>query len=302
MSLEEEVATAIYENICPTASKTIPFEALVGVDGAEDIYRAARAILALPRPLPAEAELRRQITGYQHHLREAEQVAGIALGYPWFKDDQENFPGSTAADGVCVGEHIGETIVAELADKFTALKAEVVKAVEALEPFAEFASEYDRWQAKGSFTKPFHIRYSYGQAVADLGDFRRAAQAYAGLLALVGGEEGQGVSAARSRLPVSSNGHSEAENLWTWLSSQTDLSLQYDYPEEDEGHWTVYRLRGGVNDREWTQIAAAPSALEAVRLAGVESAIMGLLHRVSEDEPHPNTSHQQSQSLEDRDE
>lgn len=61
------------------------------------------------------AELRRQIAGYQHHLRECEQIAGKALGYPWFKDDQANFPGATEEAGVCIGEHVGDTIVAELA-------------------------------------------------------------------------------------------------------------------------------------------------------------------------------------------
>lgn len=45
------------------------------------------------------------------------QTAGKALGYPWFKDDQKNFTGATEADGVCVGEHVAETIVAELAKK-----------------------------------------------------------------------------------------------------------------------------------------------------------------------------------------
>jgi hypothetical protein len=58
--------------------------------------------------------------GYACHLRECEQIAGKALGYPWFKDDQKNFPGSTEADGVCIGEHVGDTVVAELASRLTA--------------------------------------------------------------------------------------------------------------------------------------------------------------------------------------
>lgn len=35
-------------------------------------------------------------------FREIEQMLGKALNYPWFKDDQENFPGTTEADGVVV--------------------------------------------------------------------------------------------------------------------------------------------------------------------------------------------------------
>ena len=50
--------------------------------------------------------------------QEIEQTCGKALGYPWFKDDQKNFPGATEADGVCVGEHVAETIVAELANAY----------------------------------------------------------------------------------------------------------------------------------------------------------------------------------------
>ena len=63
-------------------------------------------------------ELKRQRDGYHWHMHECEQIAGKALGYPWYKDDQKNFPGATEADGVCVGEHVGDTIVAELAKRY----------------------------------------------------------------------------------------------------------------------------------------------------------------------------------------
>jgi hypothetical protein len=43
------------------------------------------------------------------------QALGKALGYPWYKDDQENFPGATEADGVCTGEHVAESIADEAA-------------------------------------------------------------------------------------------------------------------------------------------------------------------------------------------
>ena len=43
------------------------------------------------------------------------QILGKALGYPWYKDDQEVFPGATEADGVCVGEHVADSLALEAA-------------------------------------------------------------------------------------------------------------------------------------------------------------------------------------------
>ncbi len=61
------------------------------------------------------AELERMIRGYQHECDQVEQVLGKALGYPWYKDDQVNFPEATEASGVCVGEHTPTTIAMEAA-------------------------------------------------------------------------------------------------------------------------------------------------------------------------------------------
>jgi len=69
-------------------------------------------------------ELERQVRGYQQECREVEQELGKALGYPWYKDDQKNFPGTTEADGVCVGEHTPGTIAAEASTKLVELKHE----------------------------------------------------------------------------------------------------------------------------------------------------------------------------------
>lgn len=38
------------------------------------------------------------------------QVLGKALNYPWYKDDQKNFPGATQEDGVCIGEHVAASL------------------------------------------------------------------------------------------------------------------------------------------------------------------------------------------------
>ena len=59
---------------------------------------------------------------------EVEQILGKALGYPWFKDDQKNFPGATEADGVCVGEHVAQSIADEAASKIQELQRKLDEA------------------------------------------------------------------------------------------------------------------------------------------------------------------------------
>lgn len=54
---------------------------------------------------------------------ETGQTLGKALGYPRYKDDPTNFPGATEADGVCVGEHVPETLAMEAAVRFAELEA-----------------------------------------------------------------------------------------------------------------------------------------------------------------------------------
>ena len=57
-------------------------------------------------------------------------------------------------------------------------------------------------------------------------------------------------------------------DAWEWLSGQTNLSLDYDWPNEgDDGEWRVHRVRGSVNDREWELVCSGATALEAVREA-----------------------------------
>lgn len=62
------------------------------------------------------------IEGMYKELHECEQIAAQALGYPWFKDDQKNFPGATEKHGVCIGEHVTSTIVQELASAYLKLR------------------------------------------------------------------------------------------------------------------------------------------------------------------------------------
>jgi hypothetical protein len=61
-----------------------------------------------------------------HQLNELEQTMAQALGgFPWYKDDQANFPGATEADGVCVGELVIEDLVGLISRTLTAERAKV---------------------------------------------------------------------------------------------------------------------------------------------------------------------------------
>ena len=54
---------------------------------------------------------------------EIEQTLGKALGYPWYKDDQVNFPGATEVNGVCVGDNVAESLAMEAANRLTDYEA-----------------------------------------------------------------------------------------------------------------------------------------------------------------------------------
>jgi hypothetical protein len=64
---------------------------------------------------------------YKKEMVEIEQILGKTLGYPWFKDDQCNFPNATEADGVAVGEHTAWSLAIEAADKIKELQNELNK-------------------------------------------------------------------------------------------------------------------------------------------------------------------------------
>jgi hypothetical protein len=64
---------------------------------------------------------------YKKESEEIEQILGKTLGYPWFKDDQDNFPNATEADGVAVGDHTAWSLAIEAADKIKELQNELNK-------------------------------------------------------------------------------------------------------------------------------------------------------------------------------
>ena len=70
-------------------------------------------------------ELDRLRAGISRQEHEIQQALGKALGYPWYKDDPKNFPGSTEKDGVCVGDHVAETLALEAARKISDLELAV---------------------------------------------------------------------------------------------------------------------------------------------------------------------------------
>lgn len=79
---------------------------------------ANAAIAEAAQRLEEQSEkIKRLREGFLQQNQEIEQTCGKVLGYSWFRDDQKNFPGATEKDGVCVGEHVAETIVSELAKK-----------------------------------------------------------------------------------------------------------------------------------------------------------------------------------------
>lgn len=78
----------------------------------------------------AEARIKHLEAAISRENDDVCQTLGKALGYPWFKDDQKNFPGATERDGVCVGEHVAASIAAEAAKRLVANETRI-KALEA---------------------------------------------------------------------------------------------------------------------------------------------------------------------------
>lgn len=69
-----------------------------------------------------------RVTKLEHALASVNleicQTLGAALGYPKYSDDPKNFPDVPKDDpGVCVGEHIAETLASEAAKRIADLEA-----------------------------------------------------------------------------------------------------------------------------------------------------------------------------------
>lgn len=91
-------------------------------DAGYSVQAFAKHRLASTRPSsPASVEVERLREACMKQNEVICQTLGKALGYPWFKDDPENFPDATEAHGVCVGDHVAETLAAEAAERLAAL-------------------------------------------------------------------------------------------------------------------------------------------------------------------------------------
>lgn len=84
-------------------------------------------------------ELIEIIKGFQESNDEISQTLGKALGYPWYKDDLKNFPDATEKDGVCVGEHIAETLAIEAVTRIEKMKTQINRWRESRDHFVKAA-------------------------------------------------------------------------------------------------------------------------------------------------------------------
>jgi hypothetical protein len=85
-----------------------------GFDPTDDASVELAVALSYMRERAERAERERDAA--LQDVDECQQIAGKVLGYPWYKDDQKNFPNANDANGVCIGEHCGSSIVQELAN------------------------------------------------------------------------------------------------------------------------------------------------------------------------------------------
>jgi hypothetical protein len=100
-------------------------------------------------PAPGEVEeLARLREAFSRHNQTICQTLGKALGYPWFKDDPVNFPNATEADGVCVGDHVAESLADEAAARIAALGEQLRKYRARLEEQRYLLAKEDGYQAR----------------------------------------------------------------------------------------------------------------------------------------------------------
>lgn len=108
------------------------------------------------------------------------QALGKALGYPWFKDDQKNFPDAIEANGICVGDHVAESMADEAARRMTDLAAENRKLREALEEVERIRTGIFYWMIRNHASS----KHSY----ARLGEVKEALTSLIARAALGAGE------------------------------------------------------------------------------------------------------------------
>ena len=77
-------------------------------------------LLVLTRDAVASEERKTKALheSWQSAEEECVQILAQMLDFPWFIDDQENFPGATEKDGVCVGPYISIDLAEMLAQRY----------------------------------------------------------------------------------------------------------------------------------------------------------------------------------------
>lgn len=107
------------------------------------------------------------------------QTLGKVLGYPWFKDDLKNFPDATEKNGVCVGEHVAETIAEEAAEHIKKNKSVLTSTVAQRDGYIiqrnELHAEVEELEAK--LQRKHDEALSRGECVEQHDKLRKVAQA-----------------------------------------------------------------------------------------------------------------------------
>lgn len=111
-----------------TTDQKIKLVILGAVEGASAVAELCRA----REVLPIASRLATSQSALKSLEEESCQILGRALGFPIYCEDQKNFPGTTAADGVCTGPYTSlvlcDMVIARLAES----QAQVAEMKEAL--------------------------------------------------------------------------------------------------------------------------------------------------------------------------
>lgn len=75
---------------------------------------------------------------------EVQQILGKAPGYPWYRDDQKNFPGATEKDGVCVGDNVAVSLAEQAAGQIALLKKKLELAQHEANGWRDSAAYFSR--------------------------------------------------------------------------------------------------------------------------------------------------------------
>lgn len=143
----------------------------------------------------ADALAEKAQQAYYQQANEIDQILGKALGYPWYKDDQKNFPGATEANGVCTGDHVPESLAMEAAARLAQAERERDEATD-LKAGEETAQRFYR-SMDGDLAEMTEIS-RFERERAEAAEALNAQLVAAGSAVLYHDERGQGVGYAEA--------------------------------------------------------------------------------------------------------